>query len=131
MKLRPLEAAQAANQVVALMQAAACQCQCQCQCQEQHIDLFVLREELCPVGYSEDTFANYLPSNQTAQAMYHEIDEKLQQALVHPYTRIFAMKLLDGSQSHMPKMKMMVAVSGSSSSSTLFVKSLWIRLVTK
>jgi predicted amidohydrolase len=75
---------QATDQVVALMQAAACHCQGQ----QQHIDLFVL-PELCPVGYSEDTFANYLPSNsnQTAQAMYHQIDEKLKQAAVslHSY----------------------------------------------
>jgi predicted amidohydrolase len=75
---------QATDQVVALMQAAACQEEAQ---QPQpHIDLFVL-PELCPVGYSEDTFANYLPSDPTAQAMYHQIDDKLQQAAVslHSY----------------------------------------------
>jgi predicted amidohydrolase len=47
---------------------------------ERHaVDLYVL-PELCPVGYSEDTFANYLPANETLQAMYRQIDEKLQQA---------------------------------------------------
>jgi nitrilase len=73
---------QATDQVVALLQAAACQEQQQQQQQQKkHIDLFVL-PELCPVGYSEDTFANYLPSNSAKQTMYRQIDDKLQQAAV-------------------------------------------------
>ena len=44
---------------------------------QDKIDLFVL-PELCPVGYSEDTFAKYLPSNSTMQDMFRQIDSRFQ-----------------------------------------------------
>ena len=37
------------------------------------IDIFCL-PELSPVGYSEDTFANYLPKTRELQALYQQID---------------------------------------------------------
>ncbi len=40
------------------------------------IDLFVL-PEMCPVGYSEDTFARFLPSTSEIQALYHQIDDEM------------------------------------------------------
>ena len=44
------------------------------------VDLFVL-PELAPIGYSEDTFQNYLPgqNNEKAQAIYQEIQESMAQ----------------------------------------------------
>lgn len=42
------------------------------------IDLFVL-PELCPVGYSEDTFAKYLPTTLDIKEMYGEIDSKFKE----------------------------------------------------
>jgi predicted amidohydrolase len=48
-------------------------------CSQKKIDLMLL-PELCPVGYSEDTFANYLPSTPKLQKMYQQIDEQLQEA---------------------------------------------------
>ena len=44
----------------------------------ESVDMFVL-PELCPIGYSEDTFANYLPLNSEQQALYEEIDKIMQQ----------------------------------------------------
>jgi len=41
---------------------------------KQAIDLFVL-PELSPVGYSEDTFARYLPATPMIQDMYRQIDQ--------------------------------------------------------
>jgi predicted amidohydrolase len=41
------------------------------------VDLFVL-PELAPIGYSEDTFAKYLPISATNQAMYQEFDRFFQ-----------------------------------------------------
>ena len=41
------------------------------------VDLFVL-PELAPIGYSEDTFAKFLPINATNQAMYQEFDRFFQ-----------------------------------------------------
>lgn len=46
---------------------------------ETAIDLFVL-PELCPVGYSEDTFANYLPSHPERKQVLDEIDAQLRDA---------------------------------------------------
>lgn len=45
----------------------------------ESIDLFLL-PELCPVGYSEDTFARFLPTTRENQEMLAEIDGELQQA---------------------------------------------------
>ncbi len=45
------------------------------------IDLFVL-PELCPIGYSEDTFAKYLPSTPEKQNLLEEIDAELQSAAI-------------------------------------------------
>ena len=41
------------------------------------IDLFVL-PELCPVGYTEDTFSKYLPCTKETQTMYSTIHTKFQ-----------------------------------------------------
>jgi predicted amidohydrolase len=41
------------------------------------VDMFVL-PELSPIGYSEDTFARFLPINAANQAMYQEFDRILQ-----------------------------------------------------
>ena len=46
-------------------------------CQSQEVDLFVL-PELCPVGYSEDSFAKYLPRTSHIQQMYCELDRLFQ-----------------------------------------------------
>jgi len=45
------------------------------------IDIFVL-PELCPIGYSEDTFAKYLPSTPEKQNLLNEIDAELQSAAI-------------------------------------------------
>ena len=42
----------------------------------KNIDLFVL-PELCPVGYSEDTFQKYLPINTQIKTMYQQIDDEM------------------------------------------------------
>jgi len=39
----------------------------------EKVDLFIL-PELCPVGYSEDTFRNFLPVTPKMQSLYHQID---------------------------------------------------------
>jgi predicted amidohydrolase len=44
-----------------------------------HVDLIML-PELCPVGYSEDTFAKYLPSTLEIQNMYLQIDTQFREA---------------------------------------------------
>jgi predicted amidohydrolase len=46
---------------------------------EEKKDLFVL-PELCPIGYSEDTFSRYLPVNERNRALYRNIDALFQQA---------------------------------------------------
>ena len=46
---------------------------------ETRIDMFVL-PELCPIGYSEDTFANFLPSNPERYQILDEIDVQLRAA---------------------------------------------------
>jgi len=46
-----------------------------------NIDLFVL-PELCPIGYSEDTFAKYLPSTPEKQILLKEIDQELGAAAI-------------------------------------------------
>ncbi|KAG7357123.1 carbon-nitrogen hydrolase [Nitzschia inconspicua] len=43
------------------------------------IDLFVL-PELCPVGYSEDTFFRYLPETSELRSLYGEIDNEMAEA---------------------------------------------------
>lgn len=43
------------------------------------IDLFVL-PELCPIGYSEDSFANYLPTLKVNKELHREIDEAMKEA---------------------------------------------------
>jgi predicted amidohydrolase len=40
------------------------------------IDIFVL-PEICPIGYSEDTFARFLPSTLEIQELYHQIGEEM------------------------------------------------------
>ena len=42
--------------------------------EKRHVDLFVL-PELCPLGYSEDTFDNYLPKNLDNINVIREIDD--------------------------------------------------------
>jgi nitrilase len=48
---------------------------------DTRIDLVVL-PELCPLGYSEDTFARYLPSTPETQKILEEIDLEFQAAAV-------------------------------------------------
>ena len=43
---------------------------------KETIDLFVL-PELSPIGYSEDTFANYLPNKPENQAIYDLLDSQM------------------------------------------------------
>ena len=46
---------------------------------KQSIDVFVL-PELCPVGYSEDTFAKYLPDTTEKQQWLKDIDQRMAKA---------------------------------------------------
>ena len=86
-KQAPLEATQHVIDMMAKEQQHVRNMPCQTH-DEQHngqiptassIDLFVL-PELCPVGYSEDTFANYLPTTQKLKQMFCEIDSCFAQA---------------------------------------------------
>jgi hypothetical protein len=61
---------EATQTVLKLMQEAAA---------THAVDLIML-PELCPFGYSEDTFAKYLPTTPEYQAMYEQIDQQLQEA---------------------------------------------------
>lgn len=48
---------------------------------ETAIDMFVL-PELCPIGYSEDTFENYLPCNPEQQQVLDDVDALLRAAAI-------------------------------------------------
>lgn len=74
--LRPshLSPIEAAKHVVHLMREVASKHE---KCKHKKIDLFIL-PELCPLGYSEDTFEKFLPKNKSLIETLENLDKLLQ-----------------------------------------------------
>mmetsp|Transcript_30008 Transcript_30008/g.60101 ORF Transcript_30008/g.60101 Transcript_30008/m.60101 type:complete len:131 (+) Transcript_30008:281-673(+) len=74
--LRPshLSPIEAAKHVVHLMKEVASKHD---KCKHKKIDLFIL-PELCPLGYSEDTFEKFLPRDKSVMETLESIDQLLQ-----------------------------------------------------